>query len=170
MIFIFVFENCQNSSSWDPFFGLFWFAKYLNVGSGSSEIRILSGLIQETYTLGKVKNQVLLLTIKFVWSHCPFYFIFVCFSFCADFVFCFWILFSLNFPLFIIIRYLQAMDSLLKIIRCFFVYRREIPLYSLSDTGANWYSNDQLLWDLTGKRAWLSGVWVKDISNWFLLL
>ena len=76
----------------------------------------------------------------------------------------------LNFPLFIIIRYLQAMDSLLKIIRCFFVYRREIPLYSLSDTGANWYSNDQLLWDLTGKGAWLSGVWVKDISNWILLL
>ena len=104
MIFIFVFENYQNSFSWDPFFGLFWSAKYLSFGSGSCEIRILSGLIQETYTLGKVKIQVLLLTIKFVWSHCPFYFIFVCFSFCADFVFCFWILF------FWIFRYLLSLD------------------------------------------------------------
>ena len=52
----------------------------------------------------KVKKKVLPLTIKFVWSHCPFYFVFVCFSFCSDFVFCFWILF------FWIFRYLLSLD------------------------------------------------------------
>ena len=43
-----------------PPFGLFWSPKYLNFGGESCEIRILSRSIQETYTLGKVKNQVLL--------------------------------------------------------------------------------------------------------------
>ena len=38
----------------------FWSAKYLNFGSVSSETRILSRSVQETYTLRKVKNQVLL--------------------------------------------------------------------------------------------------------------
>ena len=38
----------------------FWSPKYLNFGSVSSETRILSRSIQETYTLRKVKNQVLL--------------------------------------------------------------------------------------------------------------
>ena len=38
----------------------FWHAKYLNYGCVSCEIRILSRLIQETYSLRKVKNQVLL--------------------------------------------------------------------------------------------------------------
>ena len=60
MIFIFVFEKCQNSFSWGPPFGPFWSAKYLNFGGESCEIRILSRSIQETYTLRKVKNQVLL--------------------------------------------------------------------------------------------------------------
>ena len=45
----------------------------------------------------------------------------------------------------------------------FFVHRRENPLYSLSDVGPHWYSKDQLLLDLTGKRAWLNGVLVKDL-------
>ena len=61
-------------------------------------------------------------------------------------------------------------DSWFWIIKCFFVHRREIPLYSLSDAGAHWYSNDQLIWDLTGKCAWLSRVLVKDFLNYFLLL
>ena len=56
-----------------PPFGLFWSPKYLNFGGESCEIRILSRSIQETYTLGKVKNQVLLFLssykAKFVWSH-----------------------------------------------------------------------------------------------------
>ena len=56
-----------------------------------------------------------------------------------------------------------------KIIRCFFVYRRKIPLYSLSDAGAHWYSNNQVTWDLTVKRACLSGVLAKDFLNYFLL-
>ena len=38
----------------------FWHAKYLNYECVSCEIRILSRLIQETYSLRKVKNQVLL--------------------------------------------------------------------------------------------------------------
>ena len=38
----------------------FWSAKYLNFGDVSCEIRILSHLIQETYTLRKLKNRVLL--------------------------------------------------------------------------------------------------------------
>ena len=38
----------------------FWHAKYLNYGCVSCEIRILSRLIQEKYSLRKVKNQVLL--------------------------------------------------------------------------------------------------------------
>ena len=38
----------------------FWSAKYLNFEGVSCEIRILSRSIQETYTLRKVKNQVLL--------------------------------------------------------------------------------------------------------------
>ena len=43
-----------------PPFGPFWSVKYLNFGSQSYEISILSRSIQETYTLRKVKNQVLL--------------------------------------------------------------------------------------------------------------
>ena len=38
-------------------------------------------------------------------------------------------------------------------------YRREISLYSFSDASAHWYSKDQLLWDLTGKRAWFAIFW-----------
>ena len=61
-------------------------------------------------------------------------------------------------------------NSWFKVIRCFFVHRREIPLFDLSDASAYWYSNEQLIWDLTGKHAWLSGVLVKDFFNYFLLL
>ena len=64
--------KCQNSFSWGPSFGIFWSAKYLKFGDESCEIRILSCSIHETYTLRKVKKQVLLsveLRIKFVWSH-----------------------------------------------------------------------------------------------------
>ena len=41
-------------------FHSFWSTKYLNFGGVSCEVRILSRSIQETYTLRKVKNQVLL--------------------------------------------------------------------------------------------------------------
>ena len=58
--------------------------------------------------------------------------------------------------------------SWLKIIRCYFIHRREIPLYSILD-GDHWYSNDQLLWYITGKSTWLSGVLVTDFLNYFLL-
>ena len=40
--------------------GLFWSIKYLNFGGESCEDRILSRSIPKTYTLRKVKNQVLL--------------------------------------------------------------------------------------------------------------
>ena len=40
VIFIFVFENCQNSFSWGPPFGSFWSAKYQNFGGESCEIRM----------------------------------------------------------------------------------------------------------------------------------
>ena len=60
LIFILVFEKHQNSFSCGPPFCPFWSAKYLNFGGESCEIRILSRSIQETYTLRKVKNQVLL--------------------------------------------------------------------------------------------------------------
>ena len=60
LIFIFVFEKCQNSFSWGPPFVPFWSAKYLNFGAESCEIKILSNLIQEISTLRKIKNQVLL--------------------------------------------------------------------------------------------------------------
>ena len=56
----FAFENCQNSFSWGPSFDLFSSAKYLNFRGESCEIRILFRSIQETYTLRKVKKQVLL--------------------------------------------------------------------------------------------------------------
>ena len=56
----------------DPF-GPFWSAKYLKVGAKSCEIKILSPLIQETYTLHKVKKPSFTFSIKlriiFVWSH-----------------------------------------------------------------------------------------------------
>ena len=45
-------------------FHLFWSANYLNFGGVSCEIRILSRSIQETYTLRKVKNQVLLFLLS----------------------------------------------------------------------------------------------------------
>ena len=60
MIFIFVFESYENSFSWGPPFGPFWSAKYWNLWGGSCEITNLSCLIQKTYTLRKVKNQVLI--------------------------------------------------------------------------------------------------------------
>ena len=60
-------------------------------------------------------------------------------------------------------------DSWLKIIRCFFVHHRKIPLYSLSDAGAHWSSNDQLIWDLTGKRGY-DWTLVKNFLNHLLLL
>ena len=49
---------------------LFWSAKYLNLAGASCEIWNLPHSNQETYTLKKVKNQVLLflLKTKFVWS------------------------------------------------------------------------------------------------------
>ena len=43
-----------------PPFVPFWSEKYLNFGGESCEIGILSRSIQETYTMRKVKNQVLL--------------------------------------------------------------------------------------------------------------
>ena len=73
VIFIFVFENCQNSFSMGPPFGPFWSAKYLDFGGESTEIRILSCSIQETYTLRKVKNKALIFLsswepVKKVWN------------------------------------------------------------------------------------------------------
>ena len=50
----FVFMRSPNS------FGPFWSVKYLNCEGENCRIRILSHLIQKTYTLRKVKNQVLL--------------------------------------------------------------------------------------------------------------
>ena len=57
---VFAMEICQNLFSWGVPFGLFLSAKYLNFGGKSCEIRILPRSIQETYTLRKVKSQVLL--------------------------------------------------------------------------------------------------------------
>ena len=54
--FSFLFKFIFMGSSFRPF----WHAKYLNYECVSCEIRILSRLIQETYSLRKVKNQVLL--------------------------------------------------------------------------------------------------------------
>ena len=45
-------------------FCLFWSAKYLNFGGVSCEIRNLPRSIQETYTLRKVKNQILLFLLS----------------------------------------------------------------------------------------------------------
>ena len=59
-------------SSFHPF----WSAKYLNFGGVSCEIRILTHSTQETYTLRKVKNQVLLFlfswepNLSVSWSTC----------------------------------------------------------------------------------------------------
>ena len=64
MIFIFLYENGQNSISWAPTFGSFWSVKYLNFRGESCEIRILSRSLQETYTLRKVKNQVSLFLLS----------------------------------------------------------------------------------------------------------
>ena len=65
VIFIFVFENCQNSFLWSPPFSPFWSAKYLKFWVESCEIRILLRSIQETYTLRKVKKkQVLLFLVR----------------------------------------------------------------------------------------------------------
>ena len=44
-----------------------------------------------------------------------------------------------------------------------FVHRRDNLLNSLSDVSPHWYSKDQLLWDLAGKR--LSGVLIKDFFS-----
>ena len=59
-IFFIRFSNPNCSFSWGSLFGLLWSAKHLNFGGEICEIRILSCSIQDTYTLGKVKNQVLL--------------------------------------------------------------------------------------------------------------
>ena len=69
MIFIFVFEKCQNLFLWGLPFGLlwpeFWRWKLWDQNFVPS--------YSETYTLRKVKNQVFILSIelrtKFVWSH-----------------------------------------------------------------------------------------------------
>ena len=113
MIFIFVFENCQNSFSWDHLFGQFWSAKYLNFGSRSCEIRILSGLIQESKKKGfTFDNQICLISLSILFCLCL---LLVLFWFRVLFLNSLF----LNFPLFIIIRCLQAIGSLLMIIRCF---------------------------------------------------
>ena len=59
-------------------------------------------------------------------------------------------------------------NSWFKIIRCFIVQRREIPLYSLSDKGAHCYSNNQLICYFTRKRAWLREVLVKNFVIFLL--
>ena len=56
-IFIFVFENCQNSFSWGPPFVHSGLQNNLNFGGVSCETRILSRWIQETYTLRKIKTR-----------------------------------------------------------------------------------------------------------------
>ena len=60
VIFSFVFEKCQNYFSWGHRFNTFWSVRYLNFWGERCEIRILTRSIQETYTLNKIKNQVLL--------------------------------------------------------------------------------------------------------------
>ena len=50
-------------------FSPFWSVKHLNFEGESCEIRILSRLIQETYTLRKIKNQVLLFLSS--WEQIP---------------------------------------------------------------------------------------------------
>ena len=71
MIIIFVFENCHNLFSWVPPFGSFWSAKYLNFGGESCEIKTLPSLIQETFTLNKIKKVLFFMELrtKFTWSH-----------------------------------------------------------------------------------------------------
>ena len=64
VIFIFVFQNWQNSFSSGPPFIHSGLQNTLNFGSVSCVIRILSRLIQETCTLRKVKNQVLLFLLS----------------------------------------------------------------------------------------------------------
>ena len=46
-------------------FGSFWSAKYLNFGSESCENRILSRLIQETYTMRKIVKRDFTVSIEF---------------------------------------------------------------------------------------------------------
>ena len=46
-------------------FGSFWSAKYLNFGSESCENRILSRLIQETYTMRKSVKRDFIVSIEF---------------------------------------------------------------------------------------------------------
>ena len=73
VLFIFVFENFQNSFSWDPPFGLFWSVKYLNFRGEICEIRILFRLIQETHNKESKKpgfTVSIKLRTKFVCSHC----------------------------------------------------------------------------------------------------
>ena len=64
VIFIFVFQNWQNSFSSGPPFIHSGLQNTLNFESVSCVIRILSRLIQETCTLRKVKNQVLLFLLS----------------------------------------------------------------------------------------------------------
>ena len=71
--FLYLFENCQNSFSWGPPFGPFWFGKYLNFGSKSCEIGILSRFDSRSILIKKSKKSASTLSIelksKFVWSH-----------------------------------------------------------------------------------------------------
>ena len=63
LIFIFVFEKCQNSFSMGPSFGPFWSAKYPDFRGESYEIKILSHLIQETYTFSlKFRTKICLIS------------------------------------------------------------------------------------------------------------
>ena len=64
MIFIFVFEKCQNLFWWGPHIGPFWSAKYLNFKDESCEISILPHSIQEKYALRKAKSHVLLFQLS----------------------------------------------------------------------------------------------------------
>ena len=57
----FLTSVCENSFSRGAPFSPFWFAKYLSFGGESYGIRILSGSIQETFTL---RNQICLI----LWS------------------------------------------------------------------------------------------------------
>ena len=60
---IFTFENCQSLFSWGPLWSVM-VCKILNFEGESCEIRILFHSLQETYTLRKVKNQVLLFLLS----------------------------------------------------------------------------------------------------------
>ena len=64
MICIFVFEILPKFIFMGSAFRSCWSAKYVNFGGIGCDIRILSRLIQEAYTLRTVKNQVLLFLLR----------------------------------------------------------------------------------------------------------